>query len=193
MTTALFNNDIHPDTFFNTDLHDICEAIPYILASFYFDVESVHLQMKEIKQDICLSVCRSGLRDLEAYSLLGGGVPNPDHLLSRSLYSVPLFSLLIFPLAMVLVPPFTPSKIHPGSLPSSAFCPYPLFSFLLPPLRPFLCCRPSTSSSVCHPSSFHCAPRNGLEFLDASTGVARDSVSSSTLEFPLWFSWCPSF
>ena len=39
-------------------------------------------------------VCWSGLRDLEAYSLLGGGVPIPEHRLSRSLDSVPLFSLL---------------------------------------------------------------------------------------------------
>ena len=52
---------------------------------------------------------------------------------------------------MVPVPPYPPSKIHPGSLPSSAFLPYPLSSFLLPPLRPFLCSRPSTSSSVWSP------------------------------------------
>ena len=43
---------------------------------------------------ICLSVCRCCIRDLEAYSLLGGGVPIPDHRLSRSLDSVPLFSLI---------------------------------------------------------------------------------------------------
>ena len=100
-----------------------------------------------------LSVYGSGLRYLGVYSLLGGGVPNPEHRLSRSLDSVSIFSLLWLPLAIVLVPPYPPSKIHPGSLPSSAFCPYPVSSFLLPPFRPFLCRRPSTSSSVCHPSS----------------------------------------
>ena len=100
-----------------------------------------------------LSVCWTGLRDLKAYSLLGGGVPIPEQRLSRSLDSVPLFSLLWSPLAMVMVPPYPPSKIHPGSLPSSDFCTYTISSFLLPTLRPFLCRRPSTYSSVCHPSS----------------------------------------
>ena len=28
---------------------------------------------------VCLFVCRSGLRDPVAYSLLGGGVPYPEH------------------------------------------------------------------------------------------------------------------
>ena len=143
---------------------------------------------------------------------------------------------------MFLVPPYPPSKIHPGSLPSSAFCPYPLSSFLLPPLRLFLCRWPSTPSSVCHPSSVCrkstntpadgrpklpspgvlpsvpervCAPSptcaavgtwlgcgwrgkgdgapcDGLELLDASTGVARDSVPPSTPEVPLQLSWCLS-
>ena len=78
---------------------------------------------------ISMSVCRSGLRYLEAYSLLGVGVTNPEHWLSRSLDSVPLFSLLWFPLAMVLVPPYPPSNIPPGSLPSNTFCQYSL-SFL---------------------------------------------------------------
>ena len=36
------------------------------------------------------------------------------------------------------------------------------------------------------------SPRDGLELLDASTGVAWDSVPSSMLEVPLRFSWCPS-
>ena len=40
---------------------------------------------------VCLSVCWSGLRDLKAYSLLGGGVPIPEQRLRQSLDSVPLF------------------------------------------------------------------------------------------------------
>ena len=38
-----------------------------------------------------LSVCGSGLRDTIAYSLLGGGVPYPEHRLNWSLDSVPIF------------------------------------------------------------------------------------------------------
>ena len=41
--------------------------------------------------DTCvLSVCGPGLRDLESYSLLGGGVPNPEHRLRRSVGYVPI-------------------------------------------------------------------------------------------------------
>ena len=36
-----------------------------------------------------MSACGAGIRDLEAYSLLGGGVPVPEHRLSRSLDYVP--------------------------------------------------------------------------------------------------------
>ena len=52
---------------------------------------------------------------------------------------------------MVMVPPSPPSKIHPGSLPSSAICPHPLTLPLFPPLCPFLFIRPSTSSSIWSP------------------------------------------
>ena len=139
-------------------------------------------------------------------------------------------------------PPFPPSKIHQGSLPSKAFCPYPL-SFLpiasSPPISvwsavhlqqrlgtrrpsvgslhnsvwlPTKCPFPGVLSSVpysgLYPPPDLCGwcylawvwvegrrrwfPRNGMESLDASTCVARDSVPSSTLEFPLRFSRCPS-
>ena len=70
-----------------------------------------------------MSVCRSGLRDLEACSLLVGGVPIPEHRLSRSIDSVPIFSLLWFPSEMVMVPPYPPSKIQ---------CLFPVSSFFLP-------------------------------------------------------------
>ena len=122
----------------------------------------------------CLSVCWSGLRDLKDYPLLGGGVPIPGQRLSRALCSVPIFSLLCFLSTMVPVPPYPPFKIHPGSLPSSAFCPYPLSSFLLPPLRPFLCRRPFTSSGVCHPSA-----------------VYRKSSALRLTADQTPFSWCP--
>ena len=52
---------------------------------------------------------------------MGGGVPIPGQRLSRALCSVPIFSLLCFLSTMVPVPPYPPFKIHPGSLPSSAF------------------------------------------------------------------------
>ena len=47
-----------------------------------------------------------------------------------------------------MVPPSHPSKIHPGSLSSSEICPHPISLPLLPPIRPFLFSRPSTSSSA---------------------------------------------
>ena len=42
---------------------------------------------------LLMSVCGSGLQDPKDYSLLGGGVPVPEHRLSRSLDSVPIFRL----------------------------------------------------------------------------------------------------
>ena len=76
-----------------------------------------------------MSVCRTGLRDLIAYSLLGSGIPIPEQRLSRDLDSVPLHLVFYFPRqAMVLVLPRPPSKILPFSLPS-AVCQSPL-SFL---------------------------------------------------------------
>ena len=177
-----------------------------------------------------MSVCWSGLRDLEAYSLLGGGVPIPEQRLRRYLDSVPIFSLLCFMSTMVLFPPHLPSKIHPGSCPQ---CILPLASLLSshcllsvhfcvvgrpppaalsPVIRPSEVYNPpadcrqnalllvSCSASrmkVCIPS-LTCAanvtwlgcgwrgegdgaPCDGLEFLNVSTGVAQDSVPSSTL------------
>ena len=69
-----------------------------------------------------LSVCASGLRDPIAYSLLGGGVPYPEHRLNWSLDSVPIFRFLCFPLVIVWSLPFPPSKIQPGSLLSRTSC-----------------------------------------------------------------------
>ena len=37
---------------FENVLHNTREAIPYIMASVYFDQETVHLQMEEIRQEI---------------------------------------------------------------------------------------------------------------------------------------------
>ena len=72
------------------------------------------------------SVYGSGLRDPIAYSLLGGGVPYPEHRLNWSLDSVPMSRFLCFPSVMVWFLPFPPSKIQPGSLLSRTSCPYPL-------------------------------------------------------------------
>ena len=44
--------NVHPDAVFNTVLHDTREVIPYIIASVSLELESVHLQMEEIKQYI---------------------------------------------------------------------------------------------------------------------------------------------
>ena len=64
------------------------------------------------------SVCGSGLRDPVAYSLLGGGVPYPEHRLHWSIDSVPYIMFLCFTVGDGLVPSFLfpTSKIHPGSL-----------------------------------------------------------------------------
>ena len=99
-------------------------------------------------QYLLLSVCRSGLWDLEAYSLLGSGVPVPEHRLSRSLDSVPTFRLPCFSSVMFLVPPFPPPpRCTRVPCPPGHFARLLSPFFLLPLLCPFLCGRPSTSSS----------------------------------------------
>ena len=73
-----------------------------------------------------------------------------------SLESIPLYLdyYVSRPQNMILVPPYPPSKIHPGFLPYSAIFPNPLSLPLLLPLCPFFFSRPSTSSSAGgHPSS----------------------------------------
>ena len=189
-----------------------------------------------------LSVCRSGLQDLKAYSLLGGGVPIPEHRLSRSLDSVPIFSLLRFPFSDGSGPPLSPLQDLPWFLALQFLL--PVSSLLLPiasslsvsvssalhlhqrlsPVvspsevyNPTADCQPNTLLMVSCPEALRgfepppqtCAaggtwigcgwrgkgdgaPCNGLEFLDASTGLTRGSVLSSTLEVPLRFYWCPS-
>ena len=98
-----------------------------------------------------LSVCGSGLRDPIIYSLLGGGVPYPEHQLNWSLDSVPMFKFLCFPSVMVLIPSFSPLQDSAGLLAFQNILPVSfLFLSLMPPLRPFLCIQP-TPSSVCSP------------------------------------------
>ena len=99
-----------------------------------------------------LSVCRSGLRALEAYPLLGGGVTIPGQRLRRAIDSVPLFSFLYFLSKRWFRSPLIPPPIFTRvPFPTVYFCPYPLSSFLLPPLRPFMCSLPTASSSVWSP------------------------------------------
>ena len=94
-----------------------------------------------------LSVCGSGLRDPIAYSLLGGGVPYPEHRLNWYLDSVPMFKFLCFPSVMVFVPSFSPLQDSSGFLAFQNILPVSsLFSSLMPPLRPFLCIQPTPSS-----------------------------------------------
>ena len=98
-----------------------------------------------------VSVCGYGLRDPIAYSLLGGGVPYPEHRLNWSLDSVPMFKFLCFLSVMVLVPSFPPLLNSAGFLAFQNILPVSsLFSSLMPPFRPFLCIQP-TPSSVCSP------------------------------------------
>ena len=87
----------------------------------------------------------------QSLSIIGWWCSNTRTAAKKGSRLCPSFYLLCFMSMMVPVPPYPPSKIHPGYLHSSAFCPYPLPSFLLPPLRPFLCSRPSTSISVWSP------------------------------------------
>ena len=108
---------------------------------------------------VCLSVCGSGLRDIIAYSLVGGGVPYPEHRLNWSLDSDPMFKVLCFPSVMVCSLPFPPSKIQPVSLFFSTSCPSPLSfrpNFLLS-ARFCIFSRPPPasghSSSVCRKST----------------------------------------
>ena len=84
---------------------------------------------------LCLSV---GLV-FESHSLLILGwrssLPRASAIWTQE--SVPIFKLLCFPSVTVVVPPFSlsqPSKIHPGSFPYRAYCPYPLsfITFSLP-------------------------------------------------------------
>ena len=181
-----------------------------------------------------------GLRDPVAYSLLGGGVPYPEHRLHWSLDSVPSIRFLFFPSVMVWSLPFffSPPRFirvpcYTNILPVSS-----LFSSYLPPLRRFCLFSRPPPVSIPHivrpPSSVRqkttnppdstdqclllvyypsvpyvglhppptceavgtwlgCgwraegdgSPRDGLESLDSLAGVARVSVPSSTLEFPL--------
>ena len=98
-----------------------------------------------------LSVCGSGIRDPIAYSLLGGGVPYPEHRLNWSLDSVPMFRFLCFLLVMVWSLPFPSLQYSAGLLALLIIFPVSsLFSSYLPPLRPFQCIQP-TSSSVWSP------------------------------------------
>ena len=76
-----------------------------------------------------LSVCRSGHQDPVDYSLLGGGVPYPEHRLHWSIDSVPYIRFLCFTVGDGLVPSFLfpTSKIHPGSLLCKHSCLLSLF------------------------------------------------------------------
>ena len=44
--------NVHPDTLFNTLIHNTREATPSILASVSLDTEDVHIQMEDLNQDI---------------------------------------------------------------------------------------------------------------------------------------------
>ena len=70
----------------------------YIIINNFLCIDYLAFQFKKLSV-ICmdLSVCGSGLRDPVAYSLLGGGVPYPEHRLHWSLDSVPIFMFLSFP------------------------------------------------------------------------------------------------
>ena len=77
---------------------------------------------------VCLSVCRSGHRYPIAYSLLGGGVPYPEHRLHWSLGSVPYIRFPCFPVGDGLVPSFPPVQDSSGLLaPTETSCPSPLY------------------------------------------------------------------
>ena len=105
------------------------------------NVDIEHVITIEKKHKHYLSVCGSGLGDPIAYSLLGGGVPYPEHRLNWSLDSVPMFKFLCFPSVMVWSLPFHPSNIQPGSLLSRTSCPYLLSFFpncLPPPVSVYL-------------------------------------------------------
>ena len=103
------------------------------------------------ENEVCLSVCGSGLRYPIAYSLLGDGVPYPEHRINWSLDSVPMFKFLCFLSVMVFVPSFSPLQDSAGFLAFQKIFPVSsLFSSLMPPLRPFLCINP-TLSSICSP------------------------------------------
>ena len=122
-----------------------------------------------------LSVCWTGLRDLEAYSLLGGGIPIPEQRVSRSLDSVPLFSLLCFPVKRwfwsATLPPLQDSSgfLAQCSLSvSSLFYTYCLLSILF-----CLFGRPPPAASG-HPSS-----------------VRRKSPSLRLTSDQIPFSWFP--
>ena len=97
---------------------------------------------------VCLSVCGSGLRDPVAYSLLGGGVPYPEHRLHWSLDSVPSIRFLCFPSVMVWSRPFffSPPRFIRVPCSTNILPVSSLFSSYLPPLRPFLSSQPTPSS-----------------------------------------------
>ena len=44
--------NVHPDAVFQNFLEDTCENIPYIKASVSLELESVHIQMEEIRQKV---------------------------------------------------------------------------------------------------------------------------------------------
>ena len=58
--------NVHPGAVFNTVIHDIREAIPYITAYISFEPEKVHLQLEEIRQEI---------QDATSYYLIN--IPTP--------------------------------------------------------------------------------------------------------------------
>ena len=112
---------------------------------------------------LCLSVCRSGHRDPKDNSLLGGGVPFPEHRLKRSLESVPLIlGFYVFPSMMICSLPFSPTRFVRAPYSFSNILPVSsLFSSYMPPIRPLLCIQPNPSSVWSPPSSVPLSPSAG--------------------------------
>ena len=88
----------HPDEVLNTVLHDIREAIPYIMKSISLDAEEVHLQMEETKRDI---------QDATSDYLVNTPTPN-THLLDNADDTIKYIKAFLQPHQYYSEPPTTP-------------------------------------------------------------------------------------
>ena len=92
--------NVHPDAVFHTILHDTREAIPYITAFVSIDLETVHLQMKEIRKEI---------QDATSYYLINSPTHNTN-LLDTSDETINYIEEFLNTRHPYPVPPTTPNS-----------------------------------------------------------------------------------